>query len=618
MPKVSVIIPVYNVEKYLRECLESVISQTLSDIEIICINDGSTDSSLDILNEFAQKDERIKIINQENKGSPLARNEGLKIANGKYIGFVDSDDYIDKNYYELLFNNAEKHNAEIARCSYYYKYKNKEKVCELEQKIKNANEQNKFLGVNDHSVVVFNAIYKYDFLKNNKILFFEDVAAEDIIYTARATFYANKTAPVVGTHYHYRKGVESQLSIINVEKIIRIIYTQKLTINFLNSIESQKNIEDYKIAYKRCIWRYKSLFQKGILMRDFKYQYQVDFLNSYIDAINKYKGNYKELYESDENIRFLLNKEPDKYINAVKKNLKIIDNLIISLTSYPAGIGTVHITIKSLLNQTIKAEKIILWLAEEEFPQKEHDLPKELLDLEKDYLSFEIRWCENIKSYKKLIPTLKAYPNSIIITADDDINYEPNRVELLYKTSKKHPKDVICHQAHYILFDKNKEIKPYKQWLFQYKHEISSHNLLQTGCGMVLYPANCFYTDMLNENLYLSLCDDTDDIWFWAMCLLNGGKIRLAKHHISSLKYIEGTQNVGLYYQNVRREDNDKNLKMMFNYYPQLLKKLSKQKPKHYILQEIFSVTNSSDKQNIILTVFGVKIKIKKVIAIRK
>jgi len=105
--KVSVIIPVYNVEKYLRECLESVINQTLTDIEIICINDGSKDNSLSILKEYAQKDERIKIIDKKNEGVAVARNLGIKISKGEFVCFIDPDDYYPYNdILETLFNKA--------------------------------------------------------------------------------------------------------------------------------------------------------------------------------------------------------------------------------------------------------------------------------------------------------------------------------------------------------------------------------------------------------------------------------------------------------------------------------------------------------------------------------
>ena len=106
MPKISVIVPVYNVEKYLRECLDSIVNQTLQDIEIICINDGSTDGSAVILEEYAAKDKRIKILNQENKGAGEARNAGINSAQGKYLAFIDGDDFYCTDFCEKMHNKA--------------------------------------------------------------------------------------------------------------------------------------------------------------------------------------------------------------------------------------------------------------------------------------------------------------------------------------------------------------------------------------------------------------------------------------------------------------------------------------------------------------------------------
>ena len=114
MPKVSVIIPVYNVEKYLHQCLDSVANQTLKDIEIICVNDCSKDNSLDILNEYAKKDSRIKIINfEENKGPGVARNAALDIAQGEYIMFLDPDDWYELNACETAYNQIVENNNDI-------------------------------------------------------------------------------------------------------------------------------------------------------------------------------------------------------------------------------------------------------------------------------------------------------------------------------------------------------------------------------------------------------------------------------------------------------------------------------------------------------------------------
>lgn len=117
MPKISIVIPIYNVEKYLRECLDSILNQTFQDIEIICVDDGSTDKSLEILQEYKRKDDRFVILQQRHAGAGAARNHGIKLAEGKYIQFLDSDDYFEPNLLEEMYNRAEKFGAEITVCS---------------------------------------------------------------------------------------------------------------------------------------------------------------------------------------------------------------------------------------------------------------------------------------------------------------------------------------------------------------------------------------------------------------------------------------------------------------------------------------------------------------------
>ena len=115
-PKVSIIIPVYNTEKYLRRCLASVCGQTLREIEIICINDGSKDISLEILKEYAANDDRIVVIDQKNSGVANARNNGLQRATAPYIGFVDSDDYIAPDMYEIMYNTIDEYKVDFIEC----------------------------------------------------------------------------------------------------------------------------------------------------------------------------------------------------------------------------------------------------------------------------------------------------------------------------------------------------------------------------------------------------------------------------------------------------------------------------------------------------------------------
>lgn len=119
-PKISIVIPIYNVEKYIHRCIESILQQSLIELEIILINDGSTDKCGEICDEYAKIDKRIKVIHKKNEGVSSARNAGIDNARGEYIGFIDADDYIDKNMYKELYNSIKKYNSDIAISSFSF------------------------------------------------------------------------------------------------------------------------------------------------------------------------------------------------------------------------------------------------------------------------------------------------------------------------------------------------------------------------------------------------------------------------------------------------------------------------------------------------------------------
>lgn len=211
--------------------------------------------------------------------------------------------------------------------------------------------------------------------------------------------------------------------------------------------------------------------------------------------------------------------------------------LIVSLTSFPARIDTVDRTIRSLLSQTEKPDKVILWLAEEQFPEKEKNLPKRLLTLKRNGLS--IGWYHDIKSFKKLIPALVEYPESIIVTADDDIYYPRNWLHILYQEYKKNPSYI---QAHIITEFSIKEGKYEATGRKHVRKPRASYLYKLVGCGGVLYPPKCFYPDVIEENKFMSICATNDDIWFWLMAVLNGIKVNVPLNNISQVQYVENTQ----------------------------------------------------------------------------
>ena len=120
IPKVSIVVPIYNVEKYLRQCLDSIIHQTLKDIEIICVDDGSTDSSPEIIREYMAKDPRVKVITKPNSGYGNSMNRGFDMAEGEYIGIVESDDYADPEMFETLYRIAKENKLDVVKSGFYY------------------------------------------------------------------------------------------------------------------------------------------------------------------------------------------------------------------------------------------------------------------------------------------------------------------------------------------------------------------------------------------------------------------------------------------------------------------------------------------------------------------
>lgn len=423
IPKISVIIPIYNKSKYLRECLDSVLNQTLYEIEVICINDGSADNSFDILKEYAKKDFRILIFDQKNIGAAATRTRGMARATGEYISLIDADDFISCDFYELLYSKAKKDNADIVRGLYRISYGDYSCPTALNNIILEKNKKSEKLGVNDHSVVVCNAIYRTSFLRNNNIDYYDDIkSVHDVPFTARVTYFSKKTVPALGIYY-YRQNVDGQLTVFTIDRFINTLKSNKITIDFINSVE-YNCVDDYIVAFKRCLLRYHNLFIRSLREPFFSDNIKYELFIIMVDAYNKCR--YHDMLTSNKhNEAFYVSLEENdyyKYQNKISSsNNLILDDVIISLTSYPKRINTVCKTIYSLLNQDVKASKIYLYLTHQEFPRKEIELPENLLELIPKGLI--IKWTDNIGSYTKLIPALTEFPEKIIVTVDDDMVY---------------------------------------------------------------------------------------------------------------------------------------------------------------------------------------------------
>ena len=219
MPLISIIVPVYNVENYLPHCLESVLSQTFRDIEILLINDGSTDNSGKICDEYASKDTRIRVFHKEKGGVSSARNMGLDMAIGEWITFVDADDWIDSNMYEELYKEAMKSHSDIVLCDFYLYY-NQDKVILCRTISTNDTKENILRNYMLSSTMLWNMlVHRSLYDKNCLRIPLDLINCEDFWLTVQLCYYANKISSVhIPLYYYNRENVNSILNNFNVYK----------------------------------------------------------------------------------------------------------------------------------------------------------------------------------------------------------------------------------------------------------------------------------------------------------------------------------------------------------------------------------------------------------------
>lgn len=218
MKKVSVIVPIYNVEKYLDKCLSSLVNQTLDDIEILAINDGSPDKSQDIVDRYVQQyPDKVKSFIKTNGGIASVRNFGIEHATGEYIGYLDGDDYAELNMFEILYETAKKENSDIVVCDFYFTYDDHEKIHHEE-----SYNSSKEMMVKLHAVV-WNKIYRTEFVKKVGIRFIEGCRYEDASYMYKLSPHIKQFVFVKEPLIHYVQHSGSYMSTHN-HKVKDVIY----------------------------------------------------------------------------------------------------------------------------------------------------------------------------------------------------------------------------------------------------------------------------------------------------------------------------------------------------------------------------------------------------------
>lgn len=261
--KISVIVPVYNVAAYLPQCLDSILAQTLQETEIIVVDDGSTDNSPQICDEYAAKDKRICVIHQENKGLSGARNKGMAVACGKYVAFVDSDDWIEPTMLQKLYDAAERDKSDVAVCHVFCtsnpkgkqkKYWPYTKDCVLKPK----QFYTYFLIA---PCWACNKIYRRDFLQKNKITFVEGILYEDVPFFTEVFLQLDQVSFVADYLYNYRTGRDGAITVKPSVKHLDIVKVQKIVEQLLQKHNAtallQSNFEYWVLS--NYVWMYRHL-----------------------------------------------------------------------------------------------------------------------------------------------------------------------------------------------------------------------------------------------------------------------------------------------------------------------------------------------------------------------
>ena len=630
---ISIIIPVYNEEKYLHNCLCNILNQDYQNLEIICIDDFSTDSSLEILKHFAQKDTRVKILkNKSHQGLNFSKNKGLNNAKGDFILFLETNSRLSSNLIKKILKQSKKNQLDILlfkNCVSKKKqanfniieYYSVNFLDKFNSKIFNKNDLSKFM-LTAILNVPLKKLYSKKFLEENNLYFLDEELPfknNSFFYNAKKKkkkisfldlniitiptntqsiqnefFYEkwnmlneliNETSPIISLNYSNNfnpptliffriNDFEKLLIKTDLYEYLKLVFLSYKLIKLKESFDECSNF--YKDSfYEKMRREFLNMKLDSTILRKFHFEIQ----RFYINVLNF--ENYKKYMK----FNFYIRKE-NNYINKKKLSLEIEnfkevgtnetkrkETVIISLTSFPDRMKDIHFCIYSLLKQNFKPDKVILWLASEQFPHKEKDIPNKLLKLTNNGLT--IKWCEDIKSYKKLIPTLREYPDNFIVQVDDDIFYPKNWLENMCNSYKKNPKTIISSRVRTIKLDKKNNIEKYDKWSLAQDFQGPSYLNFPTGAGGILYFPNALSKIVFIFYIFKKLCPTADDIWFWSMAVLNETKISGVEQPYNSLNYINIIRELGIdnsftLWNYNKYGKNDIQLKNILNHFPEI------------------------------------------------
>lgn len=568
-PKITIVVPVYNVEEYLEEALESITGQTYKNLEIICVDDGSTDGSLKILSRFAAQDNRITLLTQKNAGGGAARNAGIDAASGEYIAFLDSDDVFSEKLIERAYQAAEFEDADIVAYNYSKFYEDGTKkefkgffpdmMGDFEGYVFNYKQcPDTIMSVINPTP--WNKLYKLSFIRENGLRFEEISSTNDITFAAVSVAAAQKITCIDNSLVRYRVGhvgTTTSTKTKNLGNVVTAVQSALDQVKRFTYYDEIKNaalrfaIDNYVFAFKNYV--------PDLSAPNAKEYY--DHIHAFFNSEECEGVTADNLHNADLYSWFLAIKKNDhqKMVGLYEREI------VVSLTTYPARIGGIHKVLDSIYNQTKKPSAVTLWLAKEQFPGKNKDLPAELLSLVKKGL-LEVFWeDDDLKPHKKYFGAMQKFPEALIVTIDDDLIYNPKMIERLFVSYLCYPNAVSAVRAHLMTADGDR-LLPYKYWLMEVDTCILTPTMhyLATGGAGTLYPPHLL-NDVLFDKEGIKKCLFADDLWMKAVELISDVPVVVACKR-EGLRYLPGSQEQALWHDNIEGDKNDEQLALIFEW----------------------------------------------------
>lgn len=579
---VSIIIPTHNRAHYLTQAIDSVLNQSYHNVEIIIIANGCKDNTLEVINQYKRDFHQCIICLEFSKklGGAKARNIGIDKAQGEYIAFLDDDD--------IWHPDKLKAQIQLLKSNQYAIVGTKGNYLINDNYVYNRYKHNKFHVkiINISDMLYENTLCGFSFCMTKKLYIANSRINEDLDalqdWDLWLKILLNTNLPAYINQYHhvYIRINGNRISncypqVINAQQIFLKIWQHILNDRSINYHKMRTLCLKLKIQKKD---KYRHYFVKlGRIIRtvfNSPYRYIIRKYCFYLmlpivnigEIRTKLGFKLKKSHKITHFKNILLIVKYKIYslfkrkwgLNKEQRSKKII----VSLTSFMLRFESVFLTIESLLNQTLRPDKIILWLAEEEVTKKALSIKLTKLKMR----GLEIRIAkENIKSYKKLIYALEEFPNDLIITCDDDYLYPNWFLQDLYQSYQQYPDCISAYRCRMMSKKTDNQLTSYEQWSFA-RNKRPSYRLFPTTGGGVLYFPNSLNQKVM-DRIFTQLCPTADDIWFKAMALLNGTKTVMVKEKSTDFTIIKVKNSQAETLWQTNRDKNDQQLKKVFDYF---------------------------------------------------